>query len=237
MDFIKKRSVYGCWISVLCVSEDNIYAVDYIYILVGPKSSVMLCDRCFEDLHFYNKCEWGEKKEKRKKRGRKKPQHFGRGSLRLIMGSSSPKNKVNVFKIPFLTWMHSYEYCFGRDPLYHLPDLCCGFVLCSFEQMSWYSLYPCSLKSSPPKRSQRCSSGFLGTNPGLWQPLNSTWPLVKREPTQPGWKWARKCCYSNKKRAMLEPTINLALFTGCSWWSCPVSHSKSLWKAGFCPNF
>lgn len=66
--FYKKRSVYDNRIPRVCVSEVNIYAVDYIYVLIGPKCSVVFCDRCFEDLHFHNKRECGGRKERREKK-------------------------------------------------------------------------------------------------------------------------------------------------------------------------
>lgn len=91
------------------VSEDNIYGVDNIYGLVGPKDPVVLCDKCLEDLHFHNKYKWGGRREKRKEKGggkkgkKTKPHHIsGAEALRLSMACSSPKNKVRVLNVSLL---------------------------------------------------------------------------------------------------------------------------------------
>ena len=58
--------MYDHCISELHVSEDNIYGVDNMYVLIGPKDPVVLCDKCFEDLCFRNKYSWGGRRERRK---------------------------------------------------------------------------------------------------------------------------------------------------------------------------
>lgn len=78
MVFIYKKKISDCYMIVIfqgCVFQKIIFMLFvYIYILVGPKDSVVLCDRRFEDLHFHNECERGGRRERRrKKEGGKKP--------------------------------------------------------------------------------------------------------------------------------------------------------------------
>lgn len=56
-------------------SEDNIYAVGYIYILIGPRDSVVFCiDALTIWIFIINAC--GEGGNKEKKRVEKKPPAF-----------------------------------------------------------------------------------------------------------------------------------------------------------------
>lgn len=81
MDLIKKIILWS-----LHVSEDNMYGIDNIYVLVGPNDPVVLCDKYFEDARFHNKYECRGRKEK-KKGGRNSKQHGEGRVFRLIISS------------------------------------------------------------------------------------------------------------------------------------------------------